>query len=388
MVGLVRIVVFFAVALTILMGSHWLVYATTVRFLGLESQRVVLLCVLLALGMSFVVTALISRVLANPVTDLLQWASSLWLGLVIYLIMALPIVWLVYGVSRAAGLSPDMRIVTGVLYGMAAALTLYGAVNALSPRVRKVDVRIEGLPDAWKGKTVVHLSDLHLGAIRGKGYLATVVRKVNALEPEIILITGDLFDGMGGRLDSYAGLLDSLEANRGVYFATGNHEGYLGLAGPLAALARTRIRVLDDEVVDLDGLQIVGIGFPEHDRPKDLHVKGDIDPDRPSILLFHTPTDVQESSKDRADQQKRTYIAPETTFTFARRHGIDLQLSGHTHQGQFWPFTAIARAIFNGYDYGLHTDGGFSIYVTSGAGTWGPPLRVGSSSEIAAIRLD
>ncbi len=380
-------VIFVAMALSILLGSHWLIYFTTVRFFSLEGHRVILFCVFFALAMSFVVSALLGRVLRNPVTDVLAWASSLWLGLWIYLVMALVVVWLVYGVAKVAGLSPDMRIVTGVLYGLAAAVTLYGTLNAMTPVITDVDVKMDDLPEHWKGKTIVQLSDVHLGCIRQEGYLASVVRRVNALEPELILITGDLFDGMGGTRESFVPLLDSLEARKGVFFATGNHEGYLGLSGPLAVLAKTRIRVLDDEVVDVDGLQIVGISFPEHDRPGDLRLFGVIDPGRPSILLFHTPTDVLGSSRDRADQQKRTYLSPDTRFGFAREHGIDLQLSGHTHQGQFWPFTALTRAIFHGYDYGLTCSDGFCIYVTSGTGTWGPPLRVGSRSEIVAIHL-
>jgi predicted MPP superfamily phosphohydrolase len=172
---------------------------------------------------------------------------------------------------------------------------------------------------------------------------------------------------------------------------TGNHEGYLGLDGPLSVLKKTDIRVLNDEVVDLDGLQIVGISYPEYQRQNKarylLKESGTFDSSSPSILLYHTPTNIEEDNKNRVDQQNRAYWSPDTTMTLAKEAGIDLQLSGHTHNGQFFPFEFLTRKIYNGYDYGLHKDGRFQIYITSGTGTWGPPLRIGSSSEIVAIRL-
>ncbi len=211
-----------------------------------------------------------------------------------------------------------------------------------------------------------------------------VAHEVAAIDPELVLITGDVFDGMGADFDEFVEPLDSLRARKGVFFVTGNHEGYLGLVRPLEAIGKTRIRVLRGEVVDVDG--------PEHDRKGEAQAEAErvgrtIDPDRPSILLYHTPTDVGASSAGRAEQQTRTYLRPDTGFAFARQHGIDLQLSGHSHAGQFWPFTLVSRWIWNGFDAGLHRIGDFAIYTTSGTGTWGPPLRTGCSSEIAAITL-
>jgi predicted MPP superfamily phosphohydrolase len=386
-------VVFIASALATLLGSHYLLYATTVRFLSIESRsvRVVLMVVLMFLSLSFILSAILVRLHADPVTCGLSALASFWMGLVIYLIPAMGLVWLVHGASRLAGLAPDMRIVCLGLYGLALAVVVYGTLNAWSPRVTRVEVAIEGLPEQWRGATVVHLSDVHLGAVRGPGYMRDVARRVRALGPDLVLITGDLFDGMSGDLGRFVGPIDELEARRGVFFVSGNHEGYLGLDGPLAALARTRIRVLDNEVVEVDGLQIVGIAFPEHDRraraEAGIRVGERIDPDKPSILMYHTPTNVVGSRGGRAKQQTSTYISPDTDFAFAREHGIDLQLSGHTHEGQFWPFTWAAHRIWKGYDYGLHGIGGFQIYTTRGTGTWGPPIRVGSRSEIVAITL-
>ena len=141
----------------------------------------------------------------------------------------------------------------------------------------------------------------------------------------------------------------------------------------------------------MDGLQIVGISFPEHhleSRALSLLTQaGSFDAGKPSILLYHTPTNIAEHNTDRGSQQTRTYWFPDTSMALAKEVGIDLQLSGHTHKGQLFPVGFLTKAIYNGYDYGLHKDGRFHIYVSGGVGTWGPPLRVGSPPEIVVIEL-
>jgi predicted MPP superfamily phosphohydrolase len=214
---------------------------------------------------------------------------------------------------------------------------------------------------------------------------------VETLDPELVLITGDLFDGMGADLESFVEPLSRLTGLRQVLFVTGNHEGYLGLTEPLSIVDRAGIRILDDEVVELNGLQIAGVSFPEFgtlNKLRSVERMGEsIDPAIPCILMYHTPTDVAESSSGRAEQQTRTYFSPDIEFSFIKEFRVDLQLSGHTHEGQIFPFTYLTEWIFGGYHYGLHRIDGFSIYITSGTGTWGPPLRTGSKSEIVAIRL-
>jgi len=148
---------------------------------------------------------------------------------------------------------------------------------------------------------------------------------------------------------------------------------------------------LDNEVVELKGLQIVGISFPEYHRKNHarrlLTKSGLYNADKPSILMYHTPTNIDEHNTDRGSQQARTYWFPDTSMALAKEVGIDLQLSGHTHRGQVFPFGFLTRAIYNGRDYGLHREGSFHIYVSSGAGTWGPPMRIGNSPEIVLIHL-
>jgi len=384
---------FLFVVLGVLLGSHYLIFFTTVRVFNITNStaKQSLLLVIALLALSFFLSAILTRMFSNPLTHAFSWLASLWQGLWLHLIAALVLIWLTYAVARMVGSAPNMKLVCGVFFGLAVVTTAYGTLNAFRVRVQPLDIELGDLPASWRDKTIVQLSDVHLGSIRGLRFLRGVIEKVNALDPELVLITGDLFDGMGGDFESFADPLSTIEAERGVFFVAGNHEGYLGLTTPLSVVESAGIRILDDEVIDIDGLQVAGVSFPEFsmlNKNQSVARLGNmIDPNKPSILLYHTPTDVAESMDDRAEQQARTYFSPDVEFSFAREYGIDLQLSGHTHQGQFFPFTWLTKRIFNGYHYGLHTVGDFSIYITSGTGTGGPPLRTGSRSEIVAIRL-
>ena len=377
----------------VLLGGHVLVYTTISRFFPISDlgARKTILWTILLLGILIFPSALLVRAYTNTATSLLYHITSIWTGLFIYLFMAAVLTWLIFGAGYVFRFSPNMRVVSIGLVLLTLAVTTVGIWRARHPEVKQIDLKIDTLPDHWRNRTLVHLSDVHLGVINGTGFLGRVVEQVNSLEPDLILITGDLFDGMGGDLSSFAELLNSLKASKGVFFVTGNHEGYLGLDAPLSALKKTHIRVLEDEIVDLDGLQIVGIRYPEYQHKNNarqlLKESGTFDSRKPSILLYHTPTNIEEDNKDRKDQQNRAYWSPDTTMTLAKEVGIDLQLSGHAHKGQIFPFNLLTRSIYNGYDYGLHKDGRFHIYVTSGTGTWGPPMRIGTSSEIVAIRL-
>lgn len=382
-----------ATFLVVLLGGHYLVYLSITRFFPISDPgiRKTILWTMAFLAIAIFPSALLVRAYTNIFTGFLYQVTSVWTGLFIYLFMAAILTWLIFGVGCLFRFSPNMRIVSIGLVLLVVVVTVVGMWRAKHPIVKRIDVKIDTLPDHWRNRTIVHLSDVHLGVINGTGFLRRVVEQVNSLEPDLILITGDLFDGMAGELSSFPGLLNSLKASKGVFFVTGNHEGYLGLDDPLSVMKETDIRVLDDEIVDLEGLQIVGISYPEYQRQNNvrnlLEESGAFDSSKPSILLYHTPTNIEEDNKDRIEQQNRAYWSPDTTMTLAKEVGIDLQLSGHTHKGQLFPFGFLTRRIYNGYDYGLHRDGRFHIYVTSGVGTWGPPMRIGSSSEIVAIRL-
>jgi len=192
---------------------------------------------------------------------------------------------------------------------------------------------------------------------------------INQADVELLCIAWDLFDGMDGRLEHLLDPLNQIDAPYGIVYADGNHETYLGVGRALRALWHTKTKILRDEIVTFDGLDIIGIDYPEPWEYKDiaetiLALPG-YDPESASILLYHTPHQVKKIAKT----------------------GIKLELCGHTHKWQLWPYSLLTYIAFWRYHYGLSTLWDYNIYTSSGVGTWWPPMRVWTESEIVIIKL-
>jgi predicted MPP superfamily phosphohydrolase len=215
---------------------------------------------------------------------------------------------------------------------------------------------------------VVQISDVHLGAVYRENFLSRSLNRINKLEPEAVFITGDLFDGMESDFSWIHAPFANLKTKKGIYYSFGNHDLYLGFNRVKDLLGNGQINILDNKLVLVDGLQIIGINY-SFNQDFDLYEKileqSGYDEAKPSILLFHEPKNTQ----------------------LAAKAGIDLQLSGHTHDGQLFPFNFIAKLAYKGYGYGLFVKNGLSLIVNGGLGTWGPPMRTASRSEIVKITL-
>jgi uncharacterized protein len=317
-----------------------------------------------------VASILLSHWIDSLPARVLYFFSTLWLGLGLTLLTAFVLAWGFWGAAHALGQHPNPVWFGLAAVGLSALYSAYGVVNAYHPRIVNFTVRIKNLPPVWKGRKLVQLSDVHLGRILGADFLSRAVAKVNAQDPAMVVITGDLFDGTDGHLEKLAAPLNALRAPLGIYFVTGNHETYLGTPRAYAALRTTPVRVLADECTAVDGLQIIGISYPERRNAlgfaeKMARLPG-FDPGRPSVLLYHAPSQV----------------------AAAKAAGINLQLSGHVHQGQIFPFQVITRMIFGKYYHGLHTEGNYTLYTSSGTGLWGPTMRTGNHPEIAVFQLE
>ena len=243
-----------------------------------------------------------------------------------------------------------------------AALSVIGIINALIIKVSEVRISLAGLE---KPVRAALLSDLHVGTIHNSGYLNRVVAKTNALQPEVVFITGDFFDGTGPITAKTVQPLAGLTARS--FFIMGNHEKFFGMDRVQGLIEPTGVRVLRNEVEEYRGLQIIGIDYPEQENRKDnerIHSVA-FDRTRPNVLLYHAPVGLED----------------------ARRAGVALQLSGHTHNGQLYPFNALVK-LFYRYTRGLYDLDGLLLYVSPGTGTWGPPMRLGSSNEITLITFE
>jgi len=388
-----KIPTFFLVIQAISVLLHLLLYLSVVRFFEVSSMtgRAVLAAVLLVLSFTFFSSIILVRSYDSLLTDLFYAVSALWAGVLVNLLLACAFGWGLLLISWLAGYRLRMPVIAVALFAVAAVYSAYGVWSAFHPVIKRVEVSVKGLPAQWKGKTVVQISDLHLGVINRSAFLNRVVDLVNSVEPEAVFITGDLFDGMDGDLETFVGPLNRLRAKKGVFFVTGNHENYLGLERALVTLAKTRVHVLDDTLVRIDGLQIIGVSYPrpglKRDVAKLIRSQSGFSKDLPSILLYHLPSGIDKTSENATEQRVRTYFSPRIDFSAAIGLGAGLQLSGHTHGGQIFPLGYLTARLYKGYDYGLHTIGDFSIYTTSGTGTWGPPMRTAKSCEIVALRL-
>lgn len=369
--GTSPIPLFLLIAIAILFLAHYFLYVSALCFFGTVAfeHRAALAAVLTVLPVSVIASSILAHRRNGLVTRVVYFCSSLWLGVGLTLFTALALAWAAWGASKIFGQNLNPHWLGAAALGLAAVYSCYGVVNAWYPRVVKYSVRIRNLPRTWQGQKLVHISDVHLGTVFGERFLARVVAKINAQSPATVLITGDLFDGSRGNLEKLVRPLHNLTAPKGTYFVTGNHETYLGTEHAYAALRNTPVRILDDECVAVDGMQVIGVSYPHGRQALSFAARlagiKSFNPALPSILLYHSPSQV----------------------AAAKAAGINLQLSGHVHQGQIFPFQFITRMIFGKYHHGLHTEGDYTICTTSGVGVWGPTLRTGNHPEIVVINL-
>ena len=367
----IRIAIFITVFQSLLLLAHWFVYLTWVHFWGVvDPSGIARLQVTVAiLAVSFVAASLLAfRFFSAPVR-VFYTVSAAWIGVANFCLLAACSCWIVFGAGSLLGLHLERRLIAEVFFGAAVLVSLYGIANASRTRVIRQTVKLPYLPEAWRGRTAALVSDLHLGHVRGYSFAQKIVRMLEALRPDVVFLPGDLYDGTAADVNRLAEPWAKLSAPHGAYFVTGNHESFRPPARYLESLKRAGVHILNNDKVSVDGLQIVGVHYHDSVNPQRFRAvleQAALDRARASILLVHSPHQL----------------------STAAEAGISLQVSGHTHHGQFFPFTWIVSWIFGPYAYGLHRFGEMLVYTTSGAGTWGPPLRLGSNPEIVLFRFE
>jgi predicted MPP superfamily phosphohydrolase len=366
-----RLIILVGIIQLILCLVHFFLYETW-TFSSAGDRPPALLWIKLLLGflsVSFVAASLLAFRYTNAALRAFYRVAAVWLGLLTFLFVAAVVSWIIFGVARLAALDVNFHRIVELLFGAAVVGGLCGVFNASWTRVTRTTVRLENLPTAWRGRRVALISDLHLGHVRNGSFLRRMVAMILKQQPDAILIAGDLYDGTAIDAQQAAEPLNKLVAPHGVYFIAGNHEQFGDDTKYLRAVAAAGIRVLNNEKVEVDGLQIIGVPYKHatHDRhfASVLQAIG-LEHDRASILLTHAP--------DHPD--------------IAEAAGFSLQLSGHTHLGQFIPWSWVARRIYGQFVYGLSRIGKMQVFTSSGAGTWGPPLRLGSNPEIVVLEFE
>jgi uncharacterized protein len=381
------LVIFFAILSLVIGSVHYYLWQRLVRApeLGPAWGRAGA-WLLLGLGLLLPVGMAASRFVERPIAKVVAAVVYGWMGVAIVLFFVLVASELVrasvlgaYALTSGpldAGRRTFLsRGIAGAVALVALALAGVGRASALGHvALARVSVPLRRLPEALSGFRIVQVSDLHIGPTLGAAWLADVVARINAAEPDLVVITGDLVDGSVAELAAEVAPLAQLRAKHGVFFVTGNHEYYSGVDAWLAELRRLGVRPLRNERVSIgegeQSFDLAGVDdWSAHnfggDHGADLaRALAGRDERRELVLLAHQPKQIHE----------------------AAARGVGLQLSGHTHGGQIFPWGFFVR-LDQPYVAGLAREGATHIYVSRGTGFWGPPMRVGAPPEISVVEL-
>lgn len=321
------------------------------------------------LAMTFVSASVLARYSRNFLARWYYRAAAVWLGFLSFFFLASAASWLAYAFAKIAKIAWQPQTIADVFFAAALLAGLYGLLNASQVRVKQVMVKLPNLPASWRGRVAALVTDLHLGHVNGYRFAERIVAKLAQFHPDIVLIAGDMYDGTLADARKLAEPLEKISAPLGAYFIEGNHEEFGGRLRYIDALEKSGVRVLDGEKVVVDEMQIVGVHYKDTVNPQKYRAllkKAEVNPAQASILLTHAPHNL----------------------AIAEEEKIGLQLAGHTHGGQFFPFTWITSRIWGPFVYGLKGLGNLLVYTSCGAGTWGPPMRVGTNPEIVMIGFE
>ncbi|MDG2048965.1 MAG: metallophosphoesterase, partial [Myxococcota bacterium] len=357
----------FYLALRLILEPQWPAWVTSGLLIGL--------CLL---GGLTLLQPLAERFLPIWVDRIVAWPAALWMGFGFFFLLSLAasdvlLMFLQFlGISTGDSLAENRALAVVVFVVPIALWSLSRGLQ--KPKVKRVEISIDRWPAALEGLRIVQISDIHFGPILDERFAQWLMEQVNALKPDLIAVTGDLVDGRIDKIAHTVEPLVGLQAPLGRWFVTGNHDHYSSASDWAGRAEGLGMRVLRNAhaVIETKGERFVLAGVDDH-RSRQMPGEGGEDLDLallgvpencPVVLLAHDPT----------------------TFHTASRRSVDLQLSGHTHGGQIWPFHYGVRLAMP-WVAGLHRRGRSQIYVSRGTGFWGPPMRLGAPAEITEILL-
>lgn len=342
--------------------GHLFVYKILISIFAISSNSVLLWLkiFLIVFGIGFMAANVLAFQYNNAFIRAFYMITASWYGFLLYLILA----GVIYVSVAALNFLPQpiLPILGKLLVFLALITGIYGLWNAQHIVVTEYRVQNPKLA-AWQGKKAVWVSDIHLDEVHGAEYSQKLVSAIEKENPDIVFIGGDLFDGTKVNERAVIAPFQKLKPKDGIYFITGNHEEFGDKTHFINAIKEAGIRVLDNEQVDIGGVSVIGVDDRDSTNRKTFEqilahlIKGT---NKPVILLKHQPLQLD----------------------IAEKSGILMQISGHTHEAQIFPLNFITKIIYKGYDYGRKQYGNMEVFVSDGVGTWGPPLRVGTKSEI------
>lgn len=355
--------VFITAIFAILFAANFVVYKAFLLAFGIYTNSLLLIIMMSFLGLSFIGSMLVNHRYYNLLSRFYYKLAMIWMGFFAYFFIAS-----VMYVLEAAYIGDQNHYFAILIFSFSILAGIYGLLHARKLKIKNVKVTIPNFPQDWKSKKAVWISDLHMGQINGKNFMQKVVNQIKEVSPDIVFIGGDLFDGT-----SLPKVLESINPLKDLsliqtYFIMGNHESYGDKELFQKAIREVGVQVLNNEKKVVDGVQIVGVDYETTQKKEDFEkvlTNIGIDENLPSILLKHEPSNVH----------------------VAEKAGVNFQISGHTHRAQQWPFEYLARLSYGKFTYGLNKMKNMQVYTSSGTGTWGIPMRVGTDSEIVIFEF-
>ncbi|MCX6153431.1 MAG: metallophosphoesterase [Candidatus Kapabacteria bacterium] len=379
-----QLIIFLSIVLTIYSSASWYIFKRGYQAIGYNHKiqyiYTIIYCILFA---SYIIFRIFDRFELHKISYIFTWIGSFWLAALLYFFLIVLFIDILRLINHFIPFFPEfitiniaktkqILFISSLL--IVALLLIYGRFNAISPKVRTIDVSINKTANGLKNLKIAFVSDIHLGAIVDNGFVKKIVDLLNEQNADIILLGGDTLDeDIGPVLANKSGEpLKNLKARLGVWAITGNHEYIGGIAQALPYLKSIGLNLLLDETRLIDNkFYLVGrldresFRFNGNKRaPLDSLISSVENKSLPIILLDHQPFHLEEASNN----------------------GIDFQLSGHTHNGQIYPFNLLASKIFD-IAWGYKQVGNTQYYVSCGVGTWGPPIRLGNTPEIVVINM-
>ena len=379
----ISFIIFYSIVLTIYFLVNYYIFSRGWQALPSGSKaRNIYLVVFLFLSLSYVAGRILERFWLGPPTNFLIWTGSFWLGAMIYFILILVIIDVVRLANIFLPVIPSSLlnniehtrlVLFGIVTSVVFIIIIVAHINTWFIKINSVDISLNGENSEMDSVNILLVSDIHLGSLTPKNRISRMVGKINSLEPDIILLGGDILDeDLGPVIHRDLGsAIKDLSAPLGVYGVTGNHEYIGGVDRAVEYLTSHGIHIIRDSVVKINnsfylaGREDLNIdrfsGRTRKSAEELLKLAGE---DLPVILLDHQPFNLDQ----------------------AAAAGACLQLSGHTHHGQLWPVNFITRAVYD-ISRGYGEVDGMKVYVSNGIGTWGPPMRLGSRPEIVFLKI-
>jgi len=360
------------VILTVIFAAHYFLFQTIVYFFNITSQIYlrILKTLFIFLPLSFILASILINRFSNIFVRLYYIIAASWFGILLYFVLACFLAYFIIFLGKLFSFNFNQKnLITG-LFLIATAIIIYGIIAAQNIKIKELNIVLPNLPSEWRGKTAVFISDLHLGTIDNYEFAAKVSDQIDNLKPDILFIGGDFYDGQANvNLNRLAKIFSTIKTPLGKFFVTGNHEEFGDNTKFIDAITKAGINVLDNEIIEISGLQIIGVDYKSTYNKNDYETilkNLNIDKNKPSILLRHVPDKINVASK----------------------FGISLKLCGHAHGGQLFPVQIIEQILYKGFQYGLKKSGDTIVYTSSGTGTWGPPMRILANPEIVKIKFE